>query len=124
MEFGHFGRPVQVSGDVAHDLSSPLTRLRNRLEAARASSSTAGEYAAAVSRALEDTDQLLAMLSALLRISQVQAGTRVSTFSDVSLCEVAQRLFDMYRPVAKDHQHALECNVHPGVHTFGEKPSF
>lgn len=110
----------QVSGDVAHDLRSPLTRLRNRLEAAHTSSTTAGEYAAAVSRALEDTDQLLAMFSALLRISQVQAGTRVSTFSDVSLCDIAQRLFDMYRPVAEDHRHELECNVHPGVHVRGD----
>jgi signal transduction histidine kinase len=110
----------QVSGDVAHDLRSPLTRLRNRLEAARASSTTAGEYAAAVSRALVDTDQLLAMFSALLRISQVQAGTRVSAFSDVSLCDIAQRMFDMYRPVAEDHRHALECKVHPGARVRGD----
>lgn len=110
----------QVSGDVAHDLRSPLTRLRNRLEAAHASSTTAGDYAAAVSRALEDTDQLLAMFSALLRISQVQAGTRVSTFSDVSLCDIAQRLFDMYQPVAEDHQHELDCTVHPGMHVRGD----
>jgi signal transduction histidine kinase len=110
----------QVSGDVAHDLRSPLTRLRNRLEAARATATTAGDYAAAVSRALEDTDQLLAMFAALLRISQVQAGTRVGTFSDVSLCDVAQRLFDMYRPVAEDHRHELECDVHPGVHVRGD----
>jgi signal transduction histidine kinase len=110
----------QVSGDVAHDLRSPLTRLRNRLEAAHANSTTAAEYSAAVSRALEDTDHVLAMFAALLRISQVQAGTRMSAFSDVPLADVAQKLFDMYRPVAEDHRHVLECNVHSTVCVRGD----
>jgi len=97
----------QVSSDVAHDLRSPLTRLRNRLEAAHSGSTTAADYAGAVSRALEDTDQLLAMFAALLRISQIEAGTRVGAFADVSLSDVVQRLFEMYRPVAEDYQHDL-----------------
>jgi signal transduction histidine kinase len=110
----------QVSSDVAHDLRSPLTRLRNRLEAARSGSTTASEYAAAVSRALEDTDQLLAIFSALLRISQVEAGTRAGAFSDVSLSDVVQRLYEMYRPVAEDYQHELECDIRAGVHVRGD----
>jgi signal transduction histidine kinase len=101
---------------VAHDLRSPLTRLRNRLEAARSGSTTASEYAAAVSRALEDTDQLLAIFSALLRISQVEAGTRAGAFSDVSLSDVVQRLYEMYRPVAEDYQHELECDIRREIH--------
>jgi signal transduction histidine kinase len=109
----------QVSSDVAHDLRSPLTRLRNRLEAAH-SSTTASEYAAAVSRALEDTDQLLAIFSALLRISQVEAGTRAQAFSDVSLSDVVQRLYEMYRPVAEDYQHELECGIRPEIHVRGD----
>ena len=110
----------QVSSDVAHDLRSPLTRLRNRLEAARSGSTTASEYAAAVSRALEDTDQLLAIFSALLRISQVEAGTRAGAFSDVSLSDVVQRLYEMYRPVAEDYQHELECDIRRGIHVRGD----
>lgn len=110
----------QVSSDVAHDLRSPLTRLRNRLEAAHSGSTTAGEYAAAVSRALEDTDQLLAIFSALLRISQVEAGTRAQAFSDVSLSDVVQRLYEMYRPVAEDYQHELECDIRGKIHVRGD----
>jgi signal transduction histidine kinase len=110
----------QVSSDVAHDLRSPLTRLRNRLEAAHSSSTTAAEYAAAVSRALDDTDQLLAMFSALLRISQVEAGTRAGTFAAVSLSDVAQRLFEMYRPVAEDYQHELESDIRRDVRVRGD----
>ncbi len=110
----------QVSSDVAHDLRSPLTRLRNRLEAAHSGSTTVGEYAAAVSRALEDTDQLLAMFAALLRISQVEAGTRAGAFADVSLSEVLQKLYEMYRPVAEDYMHRLDGDIAPQIHVFGD----
>ncbi len=71
----------QVSSDVAHDLRTPLTRLRSRLEAAREKSTGIADYSAAIAHALEDTDQLLSMFSALLRISQIEAGTRVRTFT-------------------------------------------
>jgi signal transduction histidine kinase len=110
----------QVSSDVAHDLRSPLARLRNRLEAAHGGSTTVDEYAAAVARALEDTDQLLSMFTALLRISQVEAGTRAAAFGEVSLSDVAQRLFEMYRPVAEDYRHELECDIRPGVQVWGD----
>jgi signal transduction histidine kinase len=110
----------QVSSDVAHDLRSPLTRLRNRLEAAHGGSTTAADYAAAVSRALDDTDQLLAMFGALLRISQVEAGTRAGAFADVSLSEVARRLFDMYRPVAEDNQQALQADIEEHTQVRGD----
>jgi signal transduction histidine kinase len=110
----------QVSSDVAHDLRSPLTRLRNRLEAAHSGSTTVTEYAAAVSRALEDTDQLLAMFSALLRISQVEAGTRAGAFADVSLSDIAQRLFEMYRPVAEDYQHDLDSDIRQDIRVRGD----
>jgi signal transduction histidine kinase len=110
----------QVSSDVAHDLRSPLTRLRNRLEVAHNSSTTVPEYAAAVSRALEDTDQLLAVFSALLRISQVEAGTRAGAFADVSLSQIAQRLYEMYRPVAEDYKHDLESDIRRDIHVRGD----
>jgi signal transduction histidine kinase len=110
----------QVSSDVAHDLRSPLTRLRSRLEVAHSGSTTVTEYAAAVSRALEDTDQLLAMFSALLRISQVEAGTRAGVFGEVSLSDVVQRLFEMYRPVAEDYQHELQSDIRREVRVRGD----
>ena len=110
----------QVSSDVAHDLRSPLTRLRSRLEAAHSGSTTVGEYAAAVSRALEDTDQLLAMFAALLRISQVEAGTRAGGFSVVSLSDLAQSLYEMYRPVAEDYQQELTAEIAPQVRVRGD----
>ncbi len=110
----------QVSSDIAHDLRTPLTRLRNRLEAAREQPPATEAYPAVVARALGDTDQLLSMFSALLRISQIEAGTRVQTFTAVNLSDVLQRLFELYLPVAEDCGHLLARNLRPGLMVRGD----
>jgi signal transduction histidine kinase len=92
----------QVSSDVAHDLRTPLTRLRNRLETAREKSTGIADYSAAISHALGDTDQLLSMFAALLRISQIEAGTRVRTFGPVLLSGLLERMYQLFAPVAED----------------------
>jgi signal transduction histidine kinase len=110
----------QVSSDVAHDLRTPLTRLRNRLDDARLGAVTVVDYATAVARAIDDTDQLLAMFSALLRISQIEAGTRMTAFVPLSLTALLESIYEMYRPVAEDHQQILEANIQQGVQVRGD----
>lgn len=110
----------QVSSDVAHDLRTPLARMRNRLEEARAKSTNVAEYCAAVDTAIEDTDQLLAMFAALLRISQVEAGTRLSSFATVSLTQVLEHIYQMYLPVAEDYRHTLTSAIQPGIYIRGD----
>jgi signal transduction histidine kinase len=110
----------QVSSDVAHDLRTPLTRLRQRLENARSKSTSLDDYAAAVAQALADTDELLGMFAALLRISQIEAGSRLAAFSGVSLSDLLQRVFDMYRPVAEDHGQTMQAEIAPGVSVRGD----
>jgi signal transduction histidine kinase len=110
----------QVSSDVAHDLRTPLTRLRTRLEQARAGSRNMEDYGVAVSRAINDTDQLLSIFSALLRISQVEAGTRAQTFSSVCLSELLERIFQLYLPVAEDCGHPLSRSIPEGISIRGD----
>jgi signal transduction histidine kinase len=110
----------QVSSDVAHDLRTPLTRLRNRLDDARLGAVTVVDYSTAVARAIDDTDQLLAMFSALLRISQIEAGTRMTAFVPLSLTALLESIYEMYRPVAEDHQQILEANIQQGVQVRGD----
>ncbi len=110
----------QVSSDVAHDLRTPLTRLRNRLEEARLGATTAADYAAAVSRAIDDTDQVLAIFSALLRISQIEAGTRATAFAPLSLTDLLDGIVEMYRPVAEDHRHVLTARIERNVRIVGD----
>ena len=111
----------QVSSDVAHDLRTPLTRLRNRLEQARTGSRSLEDYSVAVARAIDDTDQLLSMFSALLRISQVETGTRAQTFSSVCVSELLERIYQLYLPVAEDCDHPLSRAIEPSVYIRGDK---
>ena len=110
----------QVSSDVAHDLRTPLTHLRNRLEEARLHAVSAADYSAAVARAIEDTDQLLAVFAALLRISQVESGSRRATLAELSLSEVLQRAVDLYAPAAEDRGQSLRADIAPGVRIRGD----
>jgi len=110
----------QVSSDIAHDLRTPLTHLRQRLENARARSMTLDEYSAAVANAIGDTDQLLKIFGALLRISQVEAGTRADSFATLSLSALLRQIVEMFRPVAEDHAHALECHIQDGTYISGD----
>ncbi|HEY6457464.1 MAG TPA: HAMP domain-containing sensor histidine kinase [Steroidobacteraceae bacterium] len=110
----------QVSSDVAHDLRTPLTRLRNRLEAAREKSTGIADYSAAIAHAIEDTDQLLAMFSALLRISQIEAGTRAQTFAAVNVSALLERVYQFYLPVAEDCRHPLARTLPEEVYIRGD----
>ena len=111
----------QVSSDVAHDLRTPLTRLRNRLETAGEKSTGIADYSAAIAHALEDTDQLLSMFSALLRISQIEAGTRVQTFAPVSLSALLERMYQLFAPVAEDCGHTLTRQLEADVTVRGDE---
>lgn len=111
----------QVSSDVAHDLRTPLTRLRNRLETAREKSTGIADYSAAISHALEDTDQLLSMFAALLRISQIEAGTRVQTFAPVELSGLLERMYQLFAPVAEDCGRQLSRELAGGLAIRGDE---
>ncbi|MDP9082434.1 MAG: HAMP domain-containing histidine kinase [Pseudomonadota bacterium] len=110
----------QVSSDVAHDLRTPLTRMRNRLETARTKSMNIAQYSAAVTTAIDDTDQLLAMFAALLRISQVEAGARLNTFSRVSLTDILENMYQLYLPVTEDYGHSLISDCQKDIYVRGD----
>lgn len=110
----------QVSSDVAHDLRTPLTHLRNRLEEARQKSVTTEDYAAVIAHSIEDTDRLLGIFAALLRISQIESGSRLGAFSAVSLTDILERIHEMYRPVAEDQHQVLLREIQANVRIRGD----
>lgn len=111
----------QVSNDIAHDLRTPLSRLRQRLEQARHSAKRMEDYEAVVDRAIADTDRILATFSALLRIAQIEAGSRKKTFSIVDLSAVFQSIADTYSPVAEDQGRSLDRAIEPGIRFYGDR---
>jgi signal transduction histidine kinase len=111
----------QVSNDIAHDLRTPLGRLRQRLEDARAHATTTNDYAAAADAAIAEADQLLEIFSALLRIAQVEAGAQKSAFADVDLSALMRSIAEAYRPAAEDGQRKLEVEIEDGVILAGDR---
>jgi signal transduction histidine kinase len=111
----------QVSNDIAHDLRTPLGRLRQRLEDARERATTSAEYQAAADAAIAEADQLLEIFSALLRIAQVESGAQKSAFSQVDLSAAARSVGEAYLPAAEDSKHKLELAVEDGVAMQGDR---
>ncbi|MBI4205621.1 MAG: HAMP domain-containing histidine kinase [Betaproteobacteria bacterium] len=99
----------RVSDDIAHDLRTPLSRLRHRLEAARGKTGSDGEPI--IEQSIADVDAILETFSALLRIAQIESGARRAGFSEVSLGQIVTTVAEAYAPVAEDCGQQLEIVV-------------
>jgi signal transduction histidine kinase len=111
----------QVSSDIAHDLRTPLTRLRGRLEANLDRSAEAGEQTAAIEGALADLDAILATFAALLRIAQIEGGARRSAFQAIDLAAISRTVVDALAPSAEDAGQSLELTGVGGLIIEGDR---
>ncbi len=111
----------QVSNDIAHDLRTPLTRLRQRLEDIQGRARSIEEYRIAVDEAIGDTDSILGTFAALLRIAQIEAGTRRAAFSSVDLSDLFESIAEAYAAVAEDSGRTLTRHIEPGIEVLGDR---
>ena len=111
----------QVSRHIAHDLRTPLGRLRQGLDDARTGARNSSDYQRAIDRAVAETDGILATFAALLRIAQIDSGTRRVGFQPVDLSALALQIAQSYVPVAEDAGKELTMSIMPDVEVGGDR---
>jgi signal transduction histidine kinase len=111
----------QVSNAIAHDLRTPITRARARLEDAARSARCETDLRAAIERAQSDLDGIVAVFQALLRIAEIEAGARLSAFARVDLGPLLFDLSELYTAAAEENGQALEHDIPPILPAFGDR---
>jgi signal transduction histidine kinase len=111
----------QVTNDIAHDLRTPLTRLRQRLELAHRRPSSPEELRGALETSADDVDAILDTFAALLRIAQIEAHSAAAGFQALDLSEVLSEIAEIYQSVAEAEGRLLVTRVAPGLSIPGDR---
>ncbi|WP_419536675.1 sensor histidine kinase [Endozoicomonas sp.] len=101
-----------ISANIAHELKTPITRLRHNLltlrdEAEQSHTSQSESFSRELDNALEDSQRLTSIFDALLRITQIESGARRSRFTRIDLAQVVDTVAEIYQDVAEDAQMSL-----------------
>jgi signal transduction histidine kinase len=110
-----------VGNDIAHDLRTPLTRARLTLERGHAHATSLEQYRSTVDKAIAGIDQSLSIITALLRLAEIENSRRSAGFGEVALGEMLQEVIDMYEPVAEGKYISLAASIPRQLSVRGDR---
>jgi signal transduction histidine kinase len=111
----------QVSNSIAHDLRTPITRARTRLEDASLHSETEEDLRSAIDRATLDLDGIVGVFEALLRIAEIEAGSRRAAFASMDLAPLIHDIDELYRAVAEERGLTLQTVIAGHLPLLGDR---
>jgi signal transduction histidine kinase len=111
----------QVSNAIAHDLRTPITRARARLEDAALHARDASDLHAAVERATSDLDGIVSVFQGLLRIAEIEAGSRRSAFASIDIYALLADLHELYGAAAEEQGQQIDLLAKPPLQMFGDR---
>ena len=112
----------QMSDNIAHDLRSPLARIRGAAEVTLASGKTLGEFEGMAASTIEECDRLLDMINTMLMISKTESGVEKIPSADVDLTGIVRQACELFGPTSEDKKVTVRCNRPDGIHLNGNTP--
>jgi heavy metal sensor kinase len=110
----------EMSDNLAHDLKSPVTRIRGLAEITLTAGKSTLEFENMAASTIEECDRLLDMINTMLTISKTEAGVDRPQFAQLDLASVVRHACELFQPAAEDKQVSLVCRIPDSVALYGD----